>query len=97
MALAGMPPAVTEETAPFWAAATEGRLVVERCEACGADSFPPRGICRSCRSRATGWAEVAGDYAEPGSFRSVADVIDETSLEKVRAFKKEQKSRKAQV
>src|SRR5690606_20434701 len=26
--------------------------------ACGADSFPPRGICRQCRSRATGWAEV---------------------------------------
>jgi uncharacterized HhH-GPD family protein len=39
-----------------------------------------------------GWAEVAGDYAEPGSFRSVADVVDATSLEKVRAFKKEKKA-----
>ncbi|HSE07609.1 MAG TPA: HhH-GPD-type base excision DNA repair protein [Nocardioidaceae bacterium] len=39
-----------------------------------------------------GWAEVAGDYAEPGSFRSVADVVDATSLERVRSFKKEKKA-----
>jgi uncharacterized OB-fold protein len=51
---------VTEESAPFWAAAAEGRLLVERCGACGAESFPPRGICRSCRSRATAPAEVTG-------------------------------------
>ena len=56
----GIPPAVTDETAPFWAAAAEGRLVVEHCDACGADSFPPRGICRTCRTRPTGWVEVAG-------------------------------------
>ena len=42
--------------------------------------------------RPQGWAEVAGDYAEPGSFRSVADVVDGTSLERVRAFKKEKKA-----
>ena len=39
-----------------------------------------------------GWAEAAGDYAEAGSYRSVADVVDGTSLEKVRAFKKEKKA-----
>lgn len=39
-----------------------------------------------------GWAEAAGDYGEPGSFRSVADVVDAGSLEKVRAYKKEKKS-----
>jgi uncharacterized HhH-GPD family protein len=38
-----------------------------------------------------GWEEVAGDYAEPGSFRSVADVVDAGSLERVRAFKQEKK------
>lgn len=59
-ASAGIPPAVTEETAPFWAAAREGRLVVERCASCGAESFPPRGICRSCRGREVGFAEVGG-------------------------------------
>lgn len=60
MAAAGIPPAVTEETAPFWDAAAEGRLLVERCTACGADAFPPRGICRTCRSRQMSWVEVTG-------------------------------------
>jgi uncharacterized HhH-GPD family protein len=41
--------------------------------------------------RPSGWEAVAGDYAETGSFRSVADVVDGSSLERVRAFKKEKK------
>ena len=56
----GIPPAVTEETAAFWSAANEGRLVVEHCSVCGAESFPPRGICRACRSRDTELIEVTG-------------------------------------
>jgi uncharacterized OB-fold protein len=59
-ATVGIPPTVTEETQPFWDAAAEGRLVVERCEACGAESHPPRGICRSCRNRSMTWVEVTG-------------------------------------
>ena len=39
-----------------------------------------------------GWVELAGDYAELGSYRSVADVVDAQSLEKVRAFKKQMKA-----
>lgn len=42
--------------------------------------------------RPDGWEQAAGDYAETGSYRSVADVVDETSLEKVRSFKKEKKA-----
>jgi uncharacterized HhH-GPD family protein len=42
--------------------------------------------------RPDGWEEAAGLYAEEGSYRSVADVRDTTSLEKVRSFKKEQKA-----
>jgi uncharacterized HhH-GPD family protein len=38
-----------------------------------------------------GWREAAGAYAEDGSHRSVADVVDADSLAKVRAFKQEQK------
>jgi len=41
--------------------------------------------------RPDGWEQVAGDYSEAGSYRSVADVVDATSLEKVRSFKKEAK------
>jgi uncharacterized HhH-GPD family protein len=39
-----------------------------------------------------GWQEAAGAYGEAGSYRSVADVLDSASLQKVRAFKKEQKA-----
>ena len=41
--------------------------------------------------RPEGWEAVVGDYSEEG-FRSVADVVDATSLEKVRAYKKEKKA-----
>ena len=47
--------------------------------------------------RPPGWEEAAGDYAEPGSYRSVADVVDQASLDKVRAFKKEKKARPPRV
>lgn len=40
----------------------------------------------------TGWQAAAAQYAEEGSFRSVADVRDKSSLEKVRTFKKQQKT-----
>jgi uncharacterized HhH-GPD family protein len=42
--------------------------------------------------RPSGWETAAGHYAEDGSFRSVADVRDQTSLDRVRAFKKAQKA-----
>src|SRR4051794_3506428 len=38
--------------------------------------------------RPPGWHEAARAYAEEGSFRSVADVVDADSLERVRSFKK---------
>ncbi|MGH8861495.1 MAG: HhH-GPD-type base excision DNA repair protein [Jatrophihabitantaceae bacterium] len=41
--------------------------------------------------RPRGWREATGAYGENGSFRSVADVIDDASLQKVRTFKKAQK------
>lgn len=39
-----------------------------------------------------GWRETIGPYAEVGSFRSVADVVDAGSLQKVREFKKQAKA-----
>ncbi|TXK19889.1 HhH-GPD-type base excision DNA repair protein [Homoserinibacter sp. GY 40078] len=41
---------------------------------------------------ATGWREAAGEYAEPGSFRSIADIVDHDSLLTVRAHKKAMKA-----
>jgi uncharacterized HhH-GPD family protein len=43
-----------------------------------------------------GWEGVAGAYAERGAYRSVADVVDVASLERVRSFKKQQKAAKQQ-
>ena len=36
-----------------------------------------------------GWREAAGGYGEDGVHKSVADVVDASSLSKVRAFKQE--------
>jgi uncharacterized HhH-GPD family protein len=45
--------------------------------------------------RPDGWEAVAGDYALEG-YRSVADVVDADSLQKVRDYKKQKKAATAQ-
>jgi uncharacterized HhH-GPD family protein len=42
--------------------------------------------------RPPGWREMTGSYGENDSHRSVADVVDDDSLTKVRNFKKELKT-----
>ena len=42
--------------------------------------------------RPDGWREAAGAYGEDGVRRSVADIVDETTLAEVREYKKEQKA-----
>ncbi|GAA4720027.1 HhH-GPD-type base excision DNA repair protein [Pedococcus ginsenosidimutans] len=42
--------------------------------------------------RPAGWQEAVGPYAEDGSYRSVADVVDAESLAKVREFKQAAKA-----
>ncbi len=42
--------------------------------------------------QAAGWREAAGDYGTEGSYRSVADVVDQASLTKVREYKKAAKA-----
>ncbi len=42
--------------------------------------------------RPDGWREAAGGYGEEGAYRSVADIVDQESLEKVRRYKKEMKA-----
>ena len=49
-------------------------------------------LAKQAGVRPEGWDTAAGDYAEAGSYRSVADVVDATSLDRVRAFKKEKKA-----
>ena len=42
--------------------------------------------------KAEGWQEAAGDYGAEDARRSIADVVDDVTLQEVRAFKKEQKA-----
>ena len=42
---------------------------------------------KQCGLRTSGWEQASLPYSEPGSTRSVADIVDAESLEQVRAFK----------
>jgi uncharacterized HhH-GPD family protein len=42
--------------------------------------------------KAKGWREAAGEFGEAKSYKSVADIKDAKSLDKVRAFKKQMKA-----
>jgi uncharacterized HhH-GPD family protein len=41
--------------------------------------------------RPSGWEKAAGEYGQPGTYKSVADITDPESLSKVRAYKQEKK------
>jgi uncharacterized OB-fold protein len=43
---------------PFWRAAREGRLAIQRCDCCQALRWPPLAGCPECRSRDTTWTDV---------------------------------------
>jgi uncharacterized protein len=47
-------------TAPFWAAAAEGRLDLPRCDDCGRLCWYPKESCSHCRGTSFSWASVGG-------------------------------------
>lgn len=59
-AVRGAPsPDITPVSAPFWDAARAHRLLVQHCEGCGRNQFPPTMRCPSCGA-ATVWVETEG-------------------------------------
>lgn len=44
----------------FWDAANEGRLVLQRCGACGAYRWTPQILCRECLAEEFSWEAVSG-------------------------------------
>jgi uncharacterized HhH-GPD family protein len=85
------------DTAAMWNTADTGQELLRRVQA-----LPGFGrqkaqvfvalLGKQLGVRPTGWEAAAGKYAEDGSYRSVADVVDATSLEKVRQFKRDAKA-----
>ncbi|MFC9660021.1 Zn-ribbon domain-containing OB-fold protein [Nocardia sp. NPDC127606] len=53
-------PRPTTETATYWNAAREERLVVQRCEECGRHQFYPRAFCTACLSEHLEWVDSVG-------------------------------------
>ena len=53
-------PVVTPETAPYWAAAAEGKLLLTRCADCGEVIWYPRSWCPFCASGSVDWVEASG-------------------------------------
>ena len=54
------PPLADAETLPWWQAAAEHRLVVQRCTGCGHFRHPPGPACAECRSLDSEWVELPG-------------------------------------
>ncbi|MGH9019157.1 MAG: Zn-ribbon domain-containing OB-fold protein, partial [Acidimicrobiales bacterium] len=47
------------ESAPYWLALHDGRLLIQRCPSCGQAQLYPRDRCLSCRG-AVAWEEASG-------------------------------------
>ena len=53
-------PSANAETAGWWEACVDHRLVVQRCLDCGTTRHPPGPVCPACRSESAEWAELPG-------------------------------------
>ena len=54
-------PEITGHAEPFWAAARDGRLVIQRCPACGHVQHYPRPWCTNCLHDAPEFVESSGE------------------------------------
>jgi hypothetical protein len=53
-------PTIEPESQPFWDAAREGRLLIQRCDDCGAAQHYPRPFCVACWSDRVSWEQASG-------------------------------------
>jgi uncharacterized OB-fold protein len=56
----GIVPIADEHSQAFWDAAREGRLLIQRCEACGEHQWYPRQHCVHCFATDPEWVQAAG-------------------------------------
>lgn len=95
--------AVVEEyggdAANIWTGAADGRDLLARVKALPGFGEQKAKIFVALLGKqlgvtAEGWEQAAGPYGEPGSHRSVADIVDAESLDRVREYKQSMKAAK---
>ncbi len=84
------------DTTRLWTEAVDGKDLMKRVQALPGFGAQKAKIfvallAKQLDVRKDGWEKLVGDYALDG-YRSVADVVDPASLQKVRDFKKEKKA-----
>lgn len=85
------------DAARLWAGASTGAELVRRVMALPGFGRQKAQIFTALLGkqfgvRPDGWRAAAGAYGDEGVFRSVADIVDAESLERVRAYKRELKA-----
>lgn len=85
------------DTAALWTTATDGAELLRRLEALPGFGKQKARIFvallgKQLGVRPEGWREAAGEYGEAGVHRSVADVVDDDTLGRVRDFKQARKA-----
>ncbi|CAN5382980.1 HhH-GPD-type base excision DNA repair protein [soil metagenome] len=83
-------------TERLWTEASDGKDLMKRVQALPGFGAQKAKIfvallAKQLDVRKEGWEQLVGDYALDG-YRSVADVVDPASLQRVRDFKKEKKA-----
>ena len=53
-------PIIDPDTAPYWKAAKNHKLLLKRCSACGKAHFYPRELCPHCHADTVDWIEARG-------------------------------------
>ncbi len=51
-------PVITDQTRPFWTAAKNGKLVLQKCSRCATFNFHPKPWCIECGSRELVWTDA---------------------------------------
>ena len=67
-------PEVTPVTKPFWDAAAQKKLVMQKCGECGAWVWCPRPLCGECGSDRLTWTELSG-RGEVFAFTVIREVV----------------------
>jgi len=53
-------PTPSSFTREFWQGTRQGKLLLQRCRACGTRQYYPRPVCMRCMARDLEWTEAAG-------------------------------------